>query len=288
MFRRFAYIILTLIPSVAVADPQAQPIQPASTQPIRFKWQKNQTLTYKVLQRTVVRETTLDEKTGKPVTTEAGTNLMTMKKWGVKDVDSSGVATLEMTITEVKNEIRRPDGSDVVLDSTNPTDAKGMAAYLNVPILTIRVDQQGRVVEVKEAKTGSASRLQAELPFRMTLPDSAPAPGQSWDRTFALKLDPPHGTGESYEFGQKLTCVKVENGLTIASVATTLKTPPKALSERVPLVPMLWTGEVYFNNVDGKYHAARLKVKAELPNYQGEGTKFEFESSYAEDNVDKQ
>jgi hypothetical protein len=285
MFRRFAYIILTLIPSVAMAEPPvAQPTSP----PFRFKWQQNQVLTYKVLQRTIVRETMLDEKTGKPVTTEAGTNLMSMKKWRVKEIDSAGIATLEMTITEVKNEIRRPDGSDLIVDSTNPNDAKGMAAYLNVPILTIRVDQQGRVVEVKEAKSGSASRLQAELPFRMTLPDTAPVAGQSWDRTFALKLDPPHGTGETYEFGQKFTCTEVKNGLAVASVATTLKSPPKALSERVPLVPMLWTGDVYFNVEGGKYHAARLKVKAELPNYQGEGSKFEFESSYAEDIVEKQ
>jgi hypothetical protein len=55
----------------------------------------------------------------------------------------------------------------------------------------------------------------------------------------------------------------------------------------VPLVPMLWTGTVYFNTRAGKYHAARLKVKVELPNYQGEGTKFEYESAYNEDAVEK-
>lgn len=288
MFRRFAYIIVFLIPSVAAADTPASPLAQPASPPLRFKWQQNQSLTYKVLQRTIVKETTLDEKTGKSIVTVAGTNLLIVKKWGIKEIDSAGVATLEMTITEMKNEIRRPDGSDLILDSTNPNDAKGMAAYLNVPILTIRVDQQGRVVEVKEAKTGSASRLQAELPFRMILPDAAPTVGQSWERTFAQKLDPPHGTGESYEFGQKFTCTEVKNGLTVSTVATTLKNPPKALAERVPLVPMLWTGEVYFNTTDGKYHAARLKVNAELPNYQGEGTKFEFESSYAEDIVEKQ
>ena len=47
----------------------AQP--PAAGPPVRFKWQANQTLTYKVSQQTVVRETTLNEKTEKPVTTEA-------------------------------------------------------------------------------------------------------------------------------------------------------------------------------------------------------------------------
>lgn len=283
MFRRFAYIILTFIPSVAMAQP---PVAPA-TPPLRFKFQQNQVLTYKVLQRTIVRETNLDEKTGKPVVTESGTNLTLMKKWTVKDLDAAGVATLEMTITQMKNEMRRPDGSDLVIDSANPEDAKSMAAYLNVPILTLRVDHQGRIVEVKESKSGSSNRLRAELPFRMILPDTGPTSGQTWDRTFAVKLDPPEGTGESYEFAQKFTCSSVKDGLAVASVETTLKAPPKTLSERVPLVPMLWTGDVYFNSSSGKFHAARLKVKAELPNYQGEGTKFEYESIYAEDVVEK-
>src|ERR1700733_11230122 len=99
MFWRFAYIIVFLIPSVAAADNTASPVSQPANPPLRFKWQQNQTLTYKVLQRTVVKETSLDEKSGKSVMTEAGTNLLIVKKWGVKEIDSAGVATLEMTIT---------------------------------------------------------------------------------------------------------------------------------------------------------------------------------------------
>jgi hypothetical protein len=283
MFRRLVFVVVTLFPSAAMADPPAPAVNP----PYRFKWQQNQTLTYKVLQRTTVKETLLNDTNGKPVSTEAGTSITIIKNWKVKEVDATGVATLEMIITAMKNEILRPDGTKEVIDSANPEDAKSMAAFLNVPILTLRVDQQGRIVELKEVRTGSASRLQAELPFRLTLPDTAPIAGQSWDRTFTLKLDPPLGTGENYEFAQKFTCSDIKDGLAVAKVETSLKAPPKALAERVPLVPYLWTGEVYFNVAAGKYHAARLRVKAELPNYQGEGTKFEYETSYAEDVVEK-
>jgi hypothetical protein len=202
-------------------------------------------------------------------------------------VDAGGVATLEMTITEMKNVFRRTDGTTLERDSANPEHAKEMAAYLNVPVVVVRVDPRGQIVEVKETKAGSAERLNAELPFRMTLPDAAPAIGQSWERGFTLKLDPPHGTGERYEFLQKFTSAALTDGLMSASVETTLKSPPKALAERVPLVPMLWAGNVYFNTRAGKYQAARLKVKAELPDYQGEGTKFEFESVYNEDVLEK-
>ena len=280
MSRRFA-ALLTLAVGIGAGLAQS----PAAA-PLRFQWAPNQTLAYKVIQNTTVQETTPDEKTQQPTTTESKTNLLLVRKWAVKGVDPAGVATLEMTITEMKSEIRQPDGTTIARDSTNPEHAKDMAEFLNRPILTVRVDGQGRLVEVKEAKPGSASRLHAELPFRLTLPDAGPTPGQAWDRPFAVKLDPPHGTGESYDFLQKYTCKQVKDGLAVVGVETTLKAPPKTTAEQVPLVPMLWTGEVYFNAVAGKYHAARLTTKTELPNHLGDGTKFVYQSTYAEDAVE--
>ena len=42
---------------------------------------------------------------------EARTSLTLTRKWTVKAVDAKGVATLEMSITAMKNEIRKPDGT---------------------------------------------------------------------------------------------------------------------------------------------------------------------------------
>jgi hypothetical protein len=282
MTRRFAAACLAagvLTAAVALAQPAAEPL--------RFKWQPGQTLTYRVIQHTTVRETQPDEKTKQPATTETKTALTLLRKWTVKDADAAGVATLEMQITEIKNEFRQPDGTTVTRDSTNPEHAKELAAFLNTPIVVVRVDGQGRIVEVKPTNQGTPARLHAELPFRVTLPDAGPTPGQTWDRAFAVKLDPPLGTGESYDFVQKYNCKAVKDGLAVVGIETTLKAPPKTAGEQVPLVPMLWHGEVYFNTVACKYHAARLTAKAELPDHLGDGTKFVYESSYAEDVVEK-
>jgi hypothetical protein len=257
--------------------------RPAADGPLRFRWQPGQTLAYKVQQQTVVQETAADEKTKQPVTTEARTSLALTRVWQVREVDPAGTANLEMRITALKTDIRQPDGETVSRDSANPDHAKEMAEYLNQPVVVVRVDAQGRLVEVKEAKGSSAARLHAELPFRLTLPAAGPAAGQTWDRTFALKLDPPHGTGESYDFLQTYTAQGVKDGLAVVGVKTALKAPPKAAGEQVPLVPMLWAGEVYFDPAAGRYHAARLTAKAELVNHQGDGTKFVYQSTYAED-----
>src|SRR5689334_14777668 len=125
MLRCFTAVSVALaLTVVAVAQPPAAgPALP------RFKWEQGKVHTYRVVQQTVVTETTLDEKTNKPVTGEARTNLTLVKKWTVKDVDKQGVATLEMSITEMKNEFRQPDGSVSSTDSSKPEDAKAMAAF---------------------------------------------------------------------------------------------------------------------------------------------------------------
>lgn len=256
--------------------------RPAGDAPLRFRWQPGQTLTYHVRQQTVVQET-LPGKGGQPETATAKTDLALTRRWTARAVDPAGTATLEMAITALKTEHRNGDGEPAVRDSANPDHAKEMAGYLNQPIVVVRVDAQGRLAEVKEAKGGSAARLHAELPFRLTLPDAGPTAGQTWDRTFAVKLDPPAGLGESHDFVQTYTAKGVKDGLVVVGVTTALKAPPKATAEQVPLVPMLWAGEVYFNPAAGTYHAARLTAKAELLNHQGDGTKFVYQSSYTED-----
>ena len=225
-----------LVLAVAFSLTMAALAQPPAAAPAapRFKWEAGKVLTYRVVQSTVVTETTLDEKTSKPVVGEAKTTLTLVRKWTVKDVDKLGVAaTTEIwknDYTEMKNEFKQPDGSTVVTDSSKPEDAKAMAAYLNKPIVTVRMDSQGNLVEVKEAKGGAAARLQAELPMRLVLPEANPAANATWDRPFAVKLEPPHGTGESYDFVQKFTSKGTKDGLRspLARVETSLKAPPKA------------------------------------------------------------
>lgn len=269
-------VLLALAAGTAVAQPAAAPP--------RFKWQPGQVLTYKVLQETAVEETTLDEKAEKGVTAATRTQLALTRQWTVKDVATDGAATLEMRITALRREIKHADGMTTVQDSATPADAAAMSGFLNQPVVVAVVDARGRM-EVKETKGGSAGRLHAELPFRVVFPDAGPAPGQSWDRAFTLKLDPPLGAGETHEFTQTYTAKGGANGLLTFGVTTALKAPPKTAAERLPLLPMLWTGELYFDPAAGAYRAARLTAKSELPNHLGEGTKYVYQSAYSEDLV---
>lgn len=266
----------------------AQPAEPA---PLRFRFRAGDVYTLAVAQKTTVVETTRDDQTGKPVTAGSVTKLALTRKWEVKAVDDAGTATLEMSITAVRQEIIRPGPLDkdgkpttdpVVIDSSTPDGQKQTADYLGKPILTVKLDARGQLLDAKAAG-GTADRLTAELPFRVTLPDRYPAANVAWVRPFPIKLPPPLGTGESFDAAQAYTLKGVAaGGYTVIGVATSLKAPPKDAAELPPLVPFLWEGDVYFHAETGRYAGARLTVKKDVANHQGEGTKFAYQSEYTE------
>jgi hypothetical protein len=257
----------------------------AWAEPTRFKFEKGQALTYTILHTTRVTETLIDEKTEKPVDQEQTTRHTAVRRWKVTDVDAKGVATLEMTIVAMKWEQTLPNGERDVFDSAKPDDLNKneMAKFIGPVVAVIRIDNTGKVIEVKESKFGSPNRLLIDLPFKIVLPATGPAPGQTWDRNFTIKLDPPQGTGETYEATQKYTAKPPVNNFLTIGLSTAIKEMPAQAADQIPLLPMLLEGDVYVQASTGLFHAARLKLKKELLNHAGEGTKYVFESVYIED-----
>lgn len=264
---------------------------PAHAQvPLRLEWQTGLVQTYAVVHTTTITETIPLQKNEKPTTTTTTTKLNITRKWTVKAV-ADDVATLEMSISAIRQEVTKPiiatDGKPamdtLVLDSATSEGAKQVAEFLNKPILTASVNAFGSIANIK-ATTGeqAVARLQAELPFRVLLPQNAPAINATWDRTFAIKLDPPVGTGESFDAKQTYTFKGIIGGRATIGVVTTLVAAPKDPSELQPLLPWLWEGEVIIDAKAGRYLSAKLTAKKELTNHAGNGTKFVFASEYTE------
>jgi hypothetical protein len=262
---------------------------------LRFQWQSGEQLAFSVVHSTTITETAPLRKDGKPETTTTSTKLTIGKRWDVKEVDANGSATLSLTITAMKQEIRRPSldpmgkviTDEIIMDSATAEGAKAMAEHLNKPILTAKIDPRGNVSDVKATSgEAAANRLQAELPFRVVLPESPVNANATWERAFAVKLDPPLGTGESYDANQTYTFRGVNAGYSVIAVSTAFKAPPKMAAELQPLIPWLWEGNVFVSE-KGQYAGAKLTAKKTLANHQGEGTNFVFESEYTETAIAK-
>jgi hypothetical protein len=175
-----------------------------------------------------------------------------------------------------------------VFDSTDPAKSheqlrEEMGKYVGPPLTVVRIDARGRLVEVKESKFGSASRLQSDLPFKVVLPDGPFAAGQAWNRTYQIKLDPPQGAGEVYDATQAYACKAVGNNLAQVHVTTTLKAPPDAAADRLPLLPLLPEGDLYLDTAGGVLKAVRYQFGQDLDEHRGEGSKYQFKSTYTED-----
>ncbi len=253
----------------------------------RLKFTKGETLTYKLVQTTKTVETLLDEKTKMPAAQEHTTKATVVRQWQVTEVDAQGVATLAMSIVSMRWEQTLPNGEKDEFDSTKPDELnKGeMAKHVGPVLAVLRVDPQGKVVEVKESKVGAPTRFQVDLPFKLTLPDAAPKVGETWQRQYTIQLDPPQGTGEKYAATQTYTVAEPTSGLMTVTLATTVKDQPTEAAEQIPLLPLLSEGTCYFDPTAGRYYAARLKMHKELKNHHGEGTSYKYTTTYVEDLV---
>jgi hypothetical protein len=244
----------------------------------RFHWQAGQVLHYRVEHTTNVSEVLASGK----VATSAKVNLV--KRWEVVGVDAQGIATVKMSITQMRNEQTRPNGEVILFDSTTPEKStpelrEQMAKYIGQTVALVRVDPLGRVVEVKQ---GVASRYEVEPPFLFTLPASAVAAGQSWERPFTITLDPPLGTGEKHAATQKYYCAKTEGGLATITLTTQVPAMPEIKSEQLPLLQKMPQGEIVFDVQRGRLHSARLVIDRQVQGHQGVGSVYHLQSTYSE------
>lgn len=272
----------TVIPALLACLAFASTLH-AQAAPWRFRWQANQTLTYRVEQSTTIEEVVGDRST------RVVTKLQLVKRWQVKEVDAAGVATLQLTLASMRNEITRPSGEVLLFDSTMPDKStpelrEQLGPYVGNVLAALRVDATGKVVEVKESKFGPASRYESDPPFKLVLGDVT-MPGVPWTRGYKITLEPPVGTGETYDATQEYSVKSVADGAATITLTTAIVKVPETLLDQVPLLQSQPTGEVVFDTTTGLMKSASLRVDRELKGHQGEGSRYRFQSDYREERV---
>ncbi len=263
----------------------------ATAQPAawRFRWTPGQVLVYRAEQSTAASETVDGKKS------ESSTKLSNVKRWQVLEVDMAGVATMQMTLTALRLETTTPGGEVLQFDSNQPDKSspqlrEQLSQYIGKPLLVVRIDSRGKVIEVRDCKFGSPSRLESEPPFALVLPNSGADDG-AWTRNYQTTLEPPHGTGEKFDMVQKYalksTTIKPVGNVPTATISllTEVKTQPEAVADRAPLLQSQPEGEIVFNVQAGIMETARLRIDKELKDHQGAGSSYRFQSTYTEQYV---
>lgn len=257
----------------------------AQAQAPQFHWPKGQVLVYRAIHQT--KATYIMGET----TSETRTNLALTKRWQVLDVDAAGIATLQLSLSALVYETRTPSGDYLAFDSEHPEKSdepmrKQFGPYVGKPLVVLRIDNRGKVIEVKEAKGdfASAAKYESDPPFKLWLPAEALKEGQSWQREYPIVLEPPQGTGdEKYPAVQRYTCKSLAGNLATLSLTTELKGAPAAREDQMPLWQMQPEGEIVFDLQAGRLQKAKLKIDKEEKSAAADGGSMRFESSYLEE-----
>jgi hypothetical protein len=253
---------------------------------LKFRWQPGLTLSYQVAQATKAVEVTGNGST------ETKTKLNLVKQWKVQDVDTAGIATLHLVVVSMRMEITPATGDPLVFDSADPVKGDAglkaqMSKYVGQTIAILRMDDKGKVVEVKDSKFGPPSRFDSELPFQLVLPNELVREGVAWNRAFQMKLDPPHGAGEVYECVQAFRCKQATPTSVLVTCQTTIPKLPENPQDQIPLLQAQSEGEVVFDVENGRLDAAVIQVNKELKDHQGKDTSYRFQSVYREQYLGK-
>ena len=208
MISRFSVSMFAVLLATSAASAQGEPW--------RFHWRTGQTLNYSVEHATAIEEVVESQ------TTTTRSKVQNTKHWLVLEIDSQGIATLQLTLKALRMEMTTPNGEVMTFDSASPEQGNAalrtqMEKYLGQPLAIIRVDPRGQVIEVKECKFGPASRFESEPPFAVVLPEVA---GASWERSYKLTLEPPRGTGEKYDAVQNYTSRTEAAGMATIAIST--------------------------------------------------------------------
>jgi hypothetical protein len=256
----------------------------AAQTPVRFVWRQGETLTYRVEQTTSASDVVEGQKT------ETSSKMTTVKHWQVLAVDGAGVGTLQLSVASLHFEVKTPKNTTLLFDSTQPDKSdpqlqEQLGKYVGSTLAVLRVDSLGRVVEVKESKQTPASRFESELPFVIQLPATQLQPNSTWQRSYQVTLEPPHGAGDKFEAIQTYVCRQIESASVAITVATAIKNLPTSQLDQVPLLELQPEGEVVLDAATGRLRSAHLHIDKEFKGLQGEGSSYHFQSNYSEELV---
>lgn len=254
----------------------------ASAQAPRFRWQTGQVLVYRTEHNTVASYVMGDNKS------ETKTRVQSLKRWQVLGVDNAGVATLQMALQSLVFETTPPTGEPLVFDSTHldkctPELRKQYENLIGLPLAVVRIDGQGKVIEVKESRPGySAAKYESDPPFKLLLPTESLKADLSWEHAYQITLEPPLGTGEKYPAVQRYACKGIAGNLATVSLTTEVKGTASAQEDQVPLWQMQPEGELVFDVQAGRLQKATLRIDKEA---KIEGGNTRFQSVYTEQYV---
>jgi hypothetical protein len=213
-----------------------------------------------------------------------------IKEWKVVNVDSLGVATLELTIRRLRLVQTEPDGTTVKFDSTDRQNShkdliEQLGKLVEKPVLRVQLAKDGTVKHMEPL--GDQRSLPKELPFHVSIPEDLPKVGLTWNRSYAISLDPPVGKGQAFKASQICAIEKMEGNTMVISTETTLADSVESMEDRMSLVHLMPNGEVTLDAARGLLVETKQSVDQTVNEFAGPGSSYSVKTLYTEKLVEE-
>lgn len=251
--------------------PSAAPA-PLQTYTLRFQFTKGESSHYAVRQQNEL-EVEYNEVAEK---TKSQAN--SVRHFKVLDVDSEGVATLELCIDRCYMTATQ-NGTTVTYDSTRPeaevpSQFYQVAAMLGRPSVQIKMSPSGKVVGITSLLGQAVDSLTADdqkLDVLFTLPEKPVVVGQSWTETTKAEVAAAAalvgGAKESVTIERRYTLTGVKDGIASITLKTTVLSPNIDPEKQTQLIQKLWQGEIRFDIAAGRMIARRQEINEEVAGF---------------------
>jgi hypothetical protein len=161
---------------------------------------------------------------------------------------------------------RKATEYDSSRDTTAPPGFEDTAKAVGVPLSTMRITTQGKVLnrQVKVHNQGSND----DAPIVLRLPDNPVAIGDTWDEPFEVKVNLPKGASKSIKTRWHHKLADVKNGMATIDVTYQVLSPTDAGTE-LELVQRMMTGQVQFDIAKGRIQSQKMDVDKRIIGFAG-------------------
>jgi hypothetical protein len=245
---------------------------------LRYQFHAGETLRWNVEHRTNVRTTV----SGTSKTVETLSN--SVKVWRVTDVQPDGAATFEHSVAWADMRQKHTDYDEIHYDSR--TDAKPPEAFedvaksVGVPLTTITMDTQGKILkrEHREAKSVAPNEGCMTIP----LPEEAVPVGYTW--SCPQDIDVPLETGgvKKLKAIQRFTLEDIKTGVATIRVATEIISLVNNPAIESKLVQRESAGRVRFDIDAGRIIGQQMDIDKRVVGFRGDASSIHYINRFCE------
>jgi hypothetical protein len=271
--------LATMVPAQAQA---ATPDDGAKVR-LRYRFEPGETLRWKVTHRNRTRTTVSG------TTQSAETTSVSVKVWEMKEIRPDGTATFVHSVEDVDMWQKMTDRAEVRYDSQEegkaPRGFEHLAQSVGVPLATVTMDPQGRVLkrERHEAKAAAKSKGLVAIP----LPDEPVAVGERWSKTEEIRVRPNMGSFRTIKARQTFELEEVETGVATIRVSTQILTPIDDPAVEWQVVQHEKRGTVRFDIGAGRILSQHLEVDRRVVGFRGETSSLHYATQFDEELLPK-